>query len=223
MKRIFLDIETLPVKEELWREVQPELREDFVSRSKKSDPIGQNREEAHRRTALSGEFGRILCIGLVREGPAGEEARVIGWDERGKRFHEDEAEILRELWNFLRDFDVTRDLLIGHNILDFDLRFIYQRSVVQRVKPSVELSFRRYSSSPIFDTMQEWAKWSRQEMISLDRLALVLGLPTSKSAEISGDKVFDRFRAGKHQLIRDYCMADVELTRKVYRRLSFAE
>jgi predicted PolB exonuclease-like 3'-5' exonuclease len=71
--------------------------------------------------------------------------------------------------------------------------------------------------------MQEWSKWGWQDRISLDRLALVLGLQPSKSDELSGGKIYQRYKEGKFRLIRDYCMADVALTRQVYRRLTFAD
>ena len=221
MKRIFLDIETLPAKEELWKALPAEAREETGSKPKKG--AGWKSKDAYRRTALSGEFGRILCIGLIVEQGDREDSLMLGWDEAANHFSEDEPALLRGFWNQMHDFDASTDLVIGHNVLDFDLRFIYQRSVVRRVKPSVELSFRRYSSRPVFDTMQEWGKWSRQDYISLDRLARALGLASSKSPAISGAQVYDRYVEGKHQLIRDYCLADVALTRQVYRRLAFAE
>jgi 3'-5' exonuclease len=221
--RIFLDIETLPAKEDQWKEVEPRIREPRKRKRPKGNARLPGPEEAYRNTSLSGEFGRILCIGMIIEDDASEEPLVLGWDEQAGRFNEDEPAILRLFWERLREFDVRRDLLIGHNLFDFDLRFIDQRSVVHGVRPSVELDFRRYRNQPIFDTMQEWSKWGWQDRISLDRLALVLGLPTSKSDELSGSKIYQRYREGKFRLIRDYCMADVVLTRQVYRRLTFAD
>src|SRR5260370_6401585 len=134
---------------------------------------------------------------MIIEGHGSEEPLVLGWDEQAARFNEDEPAILRSFWERLREFDVRRDLLIGHNLFDFDLRFIYQRSVVHRVRPSVELSFRRYQSQPIFDTMQEWSKWGCQDRGSLDRFALVLGLPTSKSDELSCGDIYQLYKEGK--------------------------
>lgn len=222
MKKVFLDIETLPANENVWSEIEADIQEDIASKYKKVDTIKQKQEEAFRRTSLSGEFGRVLCIGMLLEDGQKLEEKVLGWDEKESRFSEDEPAILTAFWDELRGFDATRDLLVGHNILDFDLKFIYQRSVVNKIRPSVEISFRRYSDQPIFDTMHEWAKWGRQDVISLDKISLVLGLKSSKSEDISGDKVYDRFQEGSHQMIRDYCMADVRLTREVFKRLTFS-
>jgi len=222
-KKIFLDIETLPADEKRWSEIESDIRDDIASRYKKSDTIQQKQEEAFRKTSLSGEFGRVLCIGLVIDEDSREKRTVLGWDDTAKRFTSDEVRTLREWWDLLKDFDPSADLLIGHNILNFDLRFIYQRSVVNKIRPTVDLNFRRYQSYPIFDTMHEWTKWNTQESISLDRLALVLGLQSSKTDEISGDKVYDHYLKGNHLLICGYCLADVVLTREIYYRMTFAK
>ena len=96
-------------------------------------------------------------------------------------FHLDEARTLRAFWKLLKSFNKKRDLIIGHNIFDFDLLSLYKRSIIQRGRPSAELSFARYCSQPIFDTMHEWEKWRWQRRhISLDKSARILGLETSK-------------------------------------------
>jgi len=223
MKRVFVDIETLPAAEQRWSEIESGIQEDIASRYKKSDTVREKQEEAFRKTSLSGEFGRVLCIGVIVEDDGKEMRAVLGWDDNAKKFTGDEPGILTAWWDLLRSFDPASDLIIGHNILNFDLKFIYQRSVVDGIKPSVNLSFRRYSSQPIFDTMHEWTKWNTQEGISLDRLALVFGLRSSKTDEISGDKVYDHFLKGNHQQIFGYCLADVVLTREIFRRLTFAK
>ena len=101
------------------------------------------------------------------------------------------------------------------------MRFLYQRSVIHRIKPSREISFARYHSEPVFDTMQEWSKWGR-EHISLDLLARALQIPSPKDS-LDGSKVYPYFRAGRLPEICDYCSRDVETVRQVYRRLTFAD
>ncbi len=181
-------------------------------------------DEEFRRLALDGDFGRVLTIGVIVE----QDTQVIhrglfGRERQTMMFHLDEARTLRGLWKLLRGFNVSRDLVVGHNVFDFDLPFLYKRSVIQRVRPSVELSFARYRSRPIFDTMHQWNKWSPRKFISLDRLAKVLGLESSKVQGIDGAVVYDRFCEGCHQEIADYCMRDVELVREIYYRMSFAD
>lgn len=204
--RVFLDIETLPPERDPFRET----------------PVSAEDEQGFRELALSGEWGRVLTIGLIVERGGRETHRgLLGRERQTMMFHLDEARTLLAFWKLLRGFDVRRDLVVGHNVFDFDLPFLYKRSVIQRVRPTVELSFARYRSQPIFDTMCEWDKWRwTRPRASLDTLAHVLGLPTSKVG-MDGSRIYDKFCEGRHGEIADYCMRDVELVRQIYRRLTF--
>jgi hypothetical protein len=71
--------------------------------------------------------------------------------------------------------------------------------------------------------MHQWNKWSPRKFISLDRLAKVLGLESSKGQGIDGSHVYDKFCAGCHQEIADYCMRDVELVRAAFYRMVFPD
>jgi len=208
MRRIVtIDIETLP---------DPDSAEGH--------PLATNRSERRLSSALNGDRGRILCIGSIDDSRNGRSRRgVIGWDEQAQRFTCDESQILKEFWQLLADFNLRTDRIVGHNIFDFDLKFIYKRSVICGVRPSVEFSFVRYRNQPIFDTMWEWERWSYATKISLHKLAGVLSLASSKEQGIDGSLVYDFFKAGDHQAIRDYCMRDTQLTRSIYRRLVFAD
>lgn len=70
--------------------------------------------------------------------------------------------------------------------------------------------------------MHWWNKWSPRKFVSLDRLAKVLGLESSKGQGINGRLVYDRFCAGCHQEIADCCMRDVVLVREIYNRMMFS-
>lgn len=209
MRRIFLDIETLP----------PDKASPAIG---VCEEAGKCSEEEFRRLALDGDFGRVLTIGLIAEHDGEVTHRgLLGRERQTMMFHLDEARTLRGFWKILRGFNVSRDVVVGHNLFDFDLPFLYKRSVIQRVRPSVELSFARYRSQPIYDTMHQWNKWSPRKFVSLDRLAKVLGLESSKGQGIDGSRVYDKFCAGCHAEIADYCMRDVELVRRIYYRMNF--
>lgn len=209
---ITIDIETLPTAEP--------IETLLMTEKEKNDE--QKAQEAYRKTALNGDFGRILCIGYCDERPDGKRRMgFLGWDKENECLHTDEGLMLKQFWAMIQDFNPRRDRLVGHNIFDFDLRFIIKRSIINRVRPTVELSFARYRSQPVFDTMCEWDCWNFSNRVSLDKLAFALSLPTSKSEEINGSQVFDLYQAGRHQEIRDYCLQDVRLTRQIYKLMTF--
>ena len=195
MKILFFDIETVPTEQSLQHsgllEAQMQLDE----------------AEIIKRLSLSAATARILCLAYALEPPADSPVAVLGGDER---------EILQSFWKLATE----TNLFVGHNVLDFDLRFIHQRSMIHQIKPSRELPFARFRSAPIFDTMHEWSKWGR-EHVSLDLLARALGIASSKEC-LDGSKVYPYYRAGKLAEICEYCKCDVDTVRQVYRRLTFA-
>jgi len=202
MAKLFLDIETIPAEPKLWERLKKDLQAKYELRKKK--PFVK--EDEFRKTALDGSYGRILCIGYLKE-PEMVRADVLVGKER---------EILLKFWRLAERVE----LFIGHNIMEFDLPFIYKRSIIHQVKPSQWLSFARYRNFPIFDTMKEWERWSASN-ISLDELAKVLGLKSSKSGGIDGSKVYDYYQKNKLNEIYEYCKADVEVTRQIYQKMTF--
>lgn len=212
MKKLFLDIETLPASGESMAIVKDLFEEQKKKNGKKPDPSTSLRmtsdttsfDSYFRGTSFSGEFGRIFCIGYAIN------------DSPTECLSGDEKEMLEKFWQIASD----ANLFIGHNVMEFDFRFIYKRSIILGVRPTQELSFARYRNNPIFDTMKEWEKWGSQGS-SLHKLALALGLESSKSEGIDGSQVYDFFLAGKTNEIIEYCKRDVEVTRKIYNRINF--
>ncbi|MFH1473016.1 MAG: ribonuclease H-like domain-containing protein [bacterium] len=205
MNKLFFDIETLPAPEhqhkalsELYQKKHGDLPEEE-----------QDFEGYLDKTGLDGAYGRVLVI-----------AYAINDNKVEYICNEnDEAKTLRQFWDIARD----ADLFVGHNIMDFDLRFLYQRSVVQKVKPTKDLTyfFVRYRNTPVYDTLKEWAKWSMDRTPkNLEHVAVALGIPTPKE-DIDGSQVAEFHKQGKLQEICDYCVRDVDTVREVYKRLTF--
>jgi hypothetical protein len=201
MKKLFLDIETIPAPDDK-HETLKFLHKKALDKNKKEK---RDFEQYLVETSFNGAFGRILCIGYA----INDEPTEILYDEN-------EKEMLKKFWEIAKD----ADLFIGHNILDFDLRFIYQRSVINGVKPTRDLSFARYRNDPIYDTSKEWSKWSNFS-VGLEHLALAFGIPTSKDG-IDGSLVYGFYKAGKIEEILIYCKKDVETTREIYKRMTFS-
>lgn len=202
MKKLFLDIETLPVEESK----HYILKDIYEGKKEKGKKVNDSFDEYLEKTNFDGSFGRILCISIAVN------------DEPVKCLYGEEKEILKNFWDIARD----ADLFIGHTIFDFDLRFIYQRSMISGVEPTkTKLSFARYRSDPIYDTMYEWSKWNTQDKISLDKMAKAFGIKSSKEGGLDGSKVHEYYKKGRLQEIYDYCNADVEVTRAIYKKMTF--
>jgi 3'-5' exonuclease len=196
MRICFFDIETVPTDRSLEENglLLPQIQ------------LGE--AELLKKLSLSAATAKILCIGYAIEPPVDSEVQVLEGEE---------TEIIKSFWQLAADCE----LFVGHNILDFDLRFIYQRSVIHQIKPSRDLPFARFRNAPIFDTMQEWSKWGR-EHASLDLLSKTFGLPSPKES-LDGSKVYPYYRMGKFAEIANYCKCDVDSVRQVYRWLTFTK
>lgn len=205
-KRIItIDIETLPSSE------------PFESK------LFWETEEEYGKTALDSSLGRILCIGYCEENETGEiiERGCFGWNTGTKSFEGDESVILTEFWQYIRGFQKGIDLIIGHNILGFDLPFIIQRSVIHGIKPTVNFDLYKYQKTPVFDTMLRWDFYVFKNSTSLKKLAFAFGLKCPKSGDIDGSKIYEAFNEGRFEAIYKYCLQDVEATHKIWRKMCF--
>lgn len=199
MNKLFLDIETLPADESMYKK----LETIYKSRKKRNrDGVKKTFEEYLESTGLDGTWGRIFCISYaINDGPVD----CLSGDEK---------DIINSFWKIAPD----AEMIIGFNVLDFDLKFILQRSIIHQIQPTVDISFARFRDFPVYDIMWEWTKW--QSRVSMDELAQALGLQSSKT-KLDGSRVHEYYQKGKYKEIEKYCNADVELTRKIYKRMRF--
>lgn len=166
-------------------------------------------EDKYRRTALNGGYGEVCVIGLAVDD--GKPEAITG---------ENEAEILAKFNQFIHRIkaDVPRPNIrfIGHNV-EFDIRFLLHRFIVNRVKPAINLYYSQYSENFV-DTMQIWA--GRGNRIKLVELCEILGIPSPKDG-IDGSQVWDYVKAGRIEEVAEYCKKDVIATREAYNRMTF--
>ena len=168
-------------------------------------------EKAWRKTALNGGYGQIYCIGVA-----------MGYKEPFVIQMDNEKEMLQCF--FAKINEAVKELhshhgsivFIGHNV-EWDLRFLYQRCVINGVEPTVELIHSKYSPH-VFDTMQQWAGFGNR--ISLDDLCQILNIPTPKQG-IDGSQVWDFVQQGKGQEVMEYCRRDVAAVQAIYRRMTY--
>lgn len=171
-------------------------------------------DERWRKTGLDGAYGQIAVIGVAIN------------DEEPIAFYQDdwatsESTVITDFFMFL---STIRDGLnsvtfIGHNLVAFDLRFMFQRAVINGIVPPSIIPFNaKLWDNSVFDTMVQWAGVGNR--VSLDKLCGVFGLP--KKGEIDGSKVWDYVKSGRIAEVAEYCMQDVMNTRAVYRRMTFA-
>src|ERR1700758_5454828 len=166
-------------------------------------------DPSDEKGALDAMTGRVVCVGmLIDDGREAKEITFAG---------EDEARIITGFWNALK----PGDAVVGHNVLDFDIRFLQQRSWILGIQPSRTFDTRRYYTANVIDTLQLWTNWSgNKKGITLDALGSALGCGR-KSGE--GTRVAEWWAVRDIDSIKRYCGDDVRLTYQVPKKIALAE
>lgn len=220
---ITLDLETCPSQ-------CPDLKAEFLAnvkapaQYKKPESIAEwikengeaEAEAAWRKTSFDGAYGHICVIGMAVD----EGAPAAIYDDD---WHANEANVLRHAFTWIdaicKDRPTERPVFVGHNLVEFDLRFLFQRAVVLGVKPSRYIPFTAKPwEDSVFDTMTRWC--GLKDRIKLDKLAKVFGL--DGKGDMDGSQVWQYVRDGRIAEVAEYCKNDVALTRAIYQRMTFA-
>ena len=219
MTEFFFDIETIPCQ-------APDALDEFRAavtapgQYKKADSIAEwlreNREaeaeKAWLNTSFDGGMGQICCIGFA-----------VDDGDPHTYFVEDlsrdaERQMLEHFFCAVEDA-AAGTKFVGHNIIGFDLPFIWKRAMVLNVKPPW-----RFPRNPkpwgdaVADTMLLWDA-SQRAGGSMDRLCRLLGIPGK--GDMDGSKVWPMVRDGRIAEVATYCGGDVWRTREMYSRMTF--
>jgi hypothetical protein len=231
---IYLDIETIPCQSPdliamIGEGVKPPATMSKPETIAKWEAESKSAaiEQAVLNTSFDGALGMIAMIGIaIDDYPV--EILCSETALTAKAWAAAESDALRALSDRLaaavnseRPNERGALKFIGHNILGFDLRFLWQRLVINSVSPSRYIPFgTRYSGERVYDTMTEWNP-DRQRSISLDKLCRVLRVPTPK-ASMGGADVWPKLSAGQVSEVVEYCRGDIEALRSCYKRMTFA-
>ena len=199
---IFFDLETIPAAPE----TEGLVREQYERRSKYASDYRRptSYEEYLHGTSLDPNFGQILCIGYAIDD---EPVAVLTGDEKS---------MLKDFWKLAKD----ANCLTGHNAVAFDVPFLWKRSILQGIEPTLPIDSK--ADELVYDTMLAWDLAMPKKHTGLDLLAKLLGVPTSKTG-MTGAEVYDYYKAGKLDDIYEYCKRDVVATRSVYKKLTFGK
>lgn len=213
-----LDIETIPGPESILWAFEESI--EAPGQYKKPESIAEWKREHGKEAALDkwlatsfdGSLGQVCVIGVSVNG---KDPQAF-WSDA---YRHDEEVILRRFYEYLQDHQVNSSTVwVGHNIINFDLRFLFQRTVVQGVRPPRCVP---YNASPYSDrTYDTQAKWAGRDRVKFDDLCKALGL--AGKTGVDGSKVWGLVKDGRIAEVADYCLnTDVAQLRQVYERMTF--
>jgi uncharacterized protein YprB with RNaseH-like and TPR domain len=214
---LFLDIETVSAQPSyshldarfqlLWQKKHQQL---FNDSEKTLD------ESYFEKAGIYAEFGKIIAIGLGflmynEQNELCIKVKVISGDN--------EAAILQEFKTLIETkFKKQLPVLCAHNGKEFDFPYLCRRLLINGVAIPETLNIQGKKPWEIkhYDTLELWKFGDRKAYTSLELLAAVFNIETSKS-DIDGSKV-NEYYYNKNALdtIATYCAKDVVVLSQIF-------
>lgn len=218
---LFLDIETVsqyPKFEDMpdaWKELWGKKAEGLLRNSRDEQTI----ESIYDRAAIFSEFGKIICISCgVLQGHGENKMLIV------KSFYgDDEKKILGDFCEMLSRWSPgSQKYLCAHNGKEFDFPYLCRRMVINNecIPELLSISGKKPWEVNHLDTMELWRFGEYKNFTSLNLLAHVLNVPTSKD-DIDGSMVGSVYwRERNIERIVHYCQKDVITLVQIYLRLN---
>ena len=216
---LMIDIETVPQFQD--HEQLPDLWKSlWFDKISKTVPENVTPTESYlQKAGILAEFGKIICIStgyLILNENKELTLRVksiYGHDE--KIILQSFSDLIDKLHKHNKNFEFA-----GHNIREFDIPYICRRMLINQMQLPAYLHL--HGAKPwdvkMVDTLQWWKFGDYKNYVSLNLLANVLGIPTSKT-DIDGSMVQHVYYKEKNlPRIVEYCQRDVVVVANIVLR-----
>lgn len=168
------------------------------------NPSGDAEAAKIKTMSVTPEFCRIVAMGIGWNDAA--DGFVIS-DEVGAAITE--TELLEWFWDCVKN----ASLIVGYNVLHFDLPVIFARSAILGVQPSRKFDMRPWGTD-VLDLMK--ARWPSGTAMKLKDLARIMGLDVP-AGDVDGSQVAELFKTDPAKLAT-YVKSDVAITQQLRRR-----
>lgn len=216
---LFIDIETVAstndyagLDERL--KVQWSRKANFLRR----DSHLTDEELFHERAGIYAEFGKIVCVAVGKY--VSDEAGGIGLKTK-VYFDDDEVELLKNFKKMVEKFDPFTLRFCAHNGREFDYPYLCRRMLINAIPlPAVlNLTGKKPWEVAHLDTMELWKFGDYKHFTSLDLLAALFHIPSSKNS-IDGSQVNYVYHHDKDlEKIAEYCREDVVVLAQLFLKL----
>lgn len=225
---IFFDIETLPSNDvrlidEITESISPPARmskpETIAKWEIEEKPAAIL--EAVAKTSLDGGTGRLASIAFAVG--SGDILCEVAVEADGTSSEDTERWLIGAFFDACeqvkKEFAGAPPIMAGHNILQFDLRWLWKRAIVLGVTVPWwwPHDAKSWDQDRVYDTMIAWEGHGGR--IRQDTLARRLGI-VGKAGGMDGSQVAQAWTDGEFERIRSYCADDVRCVREIYRRLT---
>ncbi|MFN3848834.1 MAG: 3'-5' exonuclease [Spirosomataceae bacterium] len=218
---LFIDIETVSQYSD-YEQLPERLQKlwDKKAQNLKNDQYIGSDQLYFDRAAIYSEFGKVLCISFGG----------IFWNDEDKMcfrvksiIDDDEKSVLNQFKTVVEKHKAKGSLMLcAHNGKEFDFPYLCRRMLVNGIDIPQVLQIQGKKPWEIhhIDTMDLWKFGDYKHFTSLDLLAAIFDIPSSKS-EISGEDVNHTYHI-EHKLskIQRYCRQDVVVLAQLYLKMN---
>jgi DNA polymerase elongation subunit (family B) len=215
---LFLDIETVASTDN-FASLDERLKTQWSRKASflKREEGVTDEQLFHQRAGIYAEFGKIICIavGKLYDTESGE----LGLKTKAYYGH-DEKTVLTEFIAMLEKLDANTRFC-AHNGKEFDYPYMSRRMLVNGIPLPAPLNLAGKKSWEVnhLDTMELWKFGDYKHYTSLDLLAAIFNIPSSKNG-IDGSQVNSVYYKEKDlERIKDYCVSDVVVLTQLYLRM----
>jgi uncharacterized protein YprB with RNaseH-like and TPR domain len=222
-KILFLDIETVGGHPDWDTLVQKQEAlsfqfENYFDWFQKRFPEDANKpvgEMFVNRAALVPEFAKIVCVSVAFV-TDNDEVKIQSFNNN------DEKQLLLDVQKLLYRVGELGFWLCGHNVKGFDIPMMAKRMIMNGIMPPKILP--GHDTKPweirALDTKEIWQYGGYGSIASLELMCVCLGVESSKTMEVTGNKVHDTYWIKKdYEGIKKYCEKDVLVLIDVMKKL----
>lgn len=217
---LFLDIETVPVYRS-FDELPDRFQSLWIKKAKfLRDTDDGTPQELYERAGIYAEFGKIVTIAVGYFVP--QETEVLNFRIKAFANHDEKA-LLEDFSVLLNEhFNTQKVRLCAHNGKEFDFPYIGRRMLINQlpIPEPLNLSGKKPWEVPHIDTMELWKFGDYKHFTSLDLLAALFDVESSKD-DIDGSQVYKvYYQESNLERIAKYCKRDVMVLAQVFMRLN---
>jgi len=218
---LFLDVETISGHDK-FDKLEERAQKQWLRKAsflKREDGI-TDEDLYFERAGIYAEFGKVIVISLGYFHQSDDQLTFRIKTLSGK----DEYALLKEFKELLHKMDDDIKLC-AHNGREFDFPYLSRRMLINglALPVALDLSGKKPWEVNHLDTMDMWKFGDWKHFTSLELLATVFGIESSKST-IDGSMVNEVFYKNDDlETIASYCKDDVIVTAQVYSKLKGIE
>ncbi|HYC85867.1 MAG TPA: 3'-5' exonuclease [Chryseosolibacter sp.] len=216
---LFVDIETVAATSD-YNALDERLKAQWSRKAGffKRDAHLTEEQLFHERAGIYAEFGKIICIAVAKfcDMDSGE----LGLRTKAYSGH-DERDLLQNFKAMIEKIDSSTLRLCAHNGKEFDFPYLCRRMLINGITLPAALNIAGKRSWEIqhLDTMELWKFGDYKHFTSLDLLAAIFQIPSSKM-DMDGSQVNEVYHKQNNlEKIAAYCRQDVVVLAQLFLKL----